>query len=110
MRFHYESNKVTQCLGMDETYKKMVPNIYFIDNSDYDTLILVSDGVTDCLSDDQIMIITTKTSREEIAKALVKSALENDSYRNTKNQEKEFVRTIYAGKDNTTAAVYAKKK
>ena len=110
MRFHYESNKVTQCLGMDETYKKMVPNIYFIDNSDYDTLILVSDGVTDCLSDDQIMIITTKTSREEIAKALVKSALENDSYRNTKSQEKEFVRTIYAGKDNTTAAVYAKKK
>lgn len=110
MRFHFAANRVTQCLGISPTYVEVKPNMYFLDNDDYDNLILVSDGVSDCLSDSQIMAITVETPRELIAKALVEGALKNTSKRTNNYRKNEFKSTINAGKDNTTAAVYIKTK
>ena len=110
MRFHYDSNKVTQCIGMPPMNNELTPNFYFLDNKDYEKIILVSDGVSDCLSDKEIMAITTNTSREEIAKALVNSALTTTSIRKPKEKETGYYSKIPPGKDNTTAADYSKSK
>lgn len=110
MRFHYDSNKVTQCIGMPPINNELNPNFYFLDNKDYDKIVLVSDGVSDCLSDKEIMAITTTTSREEIAKVLVNSALTTTSVRKQNERENCYYSKIPPGKDNTTAAVYSKTK
>lgn len=107
MRFHKKANCITQCLGMDD--KSLRINSSIISNSSYDSLILVSDGVSDCLSDSQIMAITTKTSREKIANALVEASNKNISTRRNTYDEIDYNDTIYGGKDNETAAVYIKK-
>lgn len=59
LRFHRKSNVITNCIG-DGTE---IANVHFttINNCDYRTLMLFSDGVTDCLSDDQILAITRNT-------------------------------------------------
>lgn len=107
MRFHKKANCITRCLGMDE--KALQINNRIIENSSYDTLILVSDGVSDCLSDSQIMAITTKTPREKIAKALVEAANKSISTRRNTYDFANYHDIIYGGKDNETAAVYLKK-
>lgn len=105
MRFHINSNFITQCLGMEG---EIYPNSYILKNK-FDSLILVSDGISDCLSDSQIMAITTKTPIEEIARALVSNANSNTSYRNLP-PERYYYEEIPGGKDNMTAAVYSKGK
>ena len=79
------------------------------DNDSYDKLLLLSDGVTDCLSDNQIMAITKNTPRDKIAAALVDAANTIDSHRERKN-DSAYYDDILAGKDNTTAAVFTRRK
>ena len=93
IRFDPESNQITQCIGngIDPS-----PHLYRINNRYYDKLLLVSDGVTDCLRDDQISVITKYTDRKKLANSIVKSSL-----------EQSFLdKGITAGKDNTTVALY----
>lgn len=108
MRFHHASNRVTQCIGMPNT-GNFKPNMYFLSNDEYDKIILMSDGVSDCLSDSQIMKISTEASREDIAKLLVDTALITNSTRPKKANDEYYFEQIPAGKDNTTAAIYSKK-
>ena len=107
MRFHYKSNHITNCLGANDDFSL---NYYVLDNSQYDTLILVSDGVSDCLSDSQIMAITAQTPKEEIANALVMAANRTNSHRQKQSYETYYYEDIYGGKDNTTAAIYHNRK
>jgi len=108
-RFHKNANRITRCLGVEDYIQPFRPNIYVLDNSQYDKLLLVSDGISDCLSDNQIMAITTKTPREEIAKKLVETASETESKRKEAYNQYNFNEIIEAGMDNMTAAVYSKK-
>ena len=107
MRFHKKSNYITNSLGADP--EKFYINSYFIDNSSYDHLLLLSDGVTDCLSDNQIMAITKKTPRDKIAAALVDKANITNSHRQ-KTEDDAYYENIWGGKDNTTAAVFTRRK
>lgn len=107
-RFHKAANQITQGLGIEDDYRTVKPHLYFLDNNDYDTLLLMSDGVSDCLSDTQIMKVSTKTSREKIAQALVRKALRTESHRQYTYKRYEFNDVISAGHDNTTAAVLSK--
>lgn len=105
MRFHIKSNVLTQALGSELEVR---PYTRYIDNRDYDALILTTDGVTDCLSDLELFVVSASTDKKELAKKLVEESLNNNSHKDINRPE--FVNSIQAGKDNTTAAVYAPKK
>ena len=81
MRFHIYSNIITSCIGSLNPERPLRPHMYRIKNTDYDSLVLLSDGVTDCLSDSRIMAITANTPKEKIASALVDAANTTRSYR-----------------------------
>lgn len=115
MRFHKLSNRISNFLGIDPYCRTITLHHYLLKNSDYERLILVSDGVSDCLSEEQIQKITTSAPGEKVAHALVVNALNHDSYRFvTRNEELDDYNSYYdfipQGKDNTTAAVYVKVK
>ena len=106
MRFHRDSNKILQHIG---EAGEIIPKMCIVPNEDYDKLILVSDGVSDCLSDKDILAITRRTPREQLAQMLVQSALDNISYARPELSREEYYSQILGGKDNTTAAVFDKK-
>lgn len=99
MRFHKLSNLITNAVGSDN----FCPN-YKIIQSDYDILLALTDGVTDCLSDKEINYIVNKYKKYNLSSYLVDFALNNISY-NDKEKSKDYYRKILGGKDNTTAAV-----
>lgn len=108
LRFHINSNQVTAAMGVDRMPKPIIHFTKF-SNKDYKTLMLFSDGVTDCLSDDQLMAITKNTSPRDLAKSIVDKALTTESkLEDSKLGESynDYDLVIPAGKDNTTAAVY----
>lgn len=110
MRFHIHSNIITSCIGSLVPGRTLRPHMYRIENTGYDSLVLLSDGVTDCLSDSRLMAITTNTPKERIASALIEAANTTKSYRKEPKVGFEYNDYIEAGKDNSTAAVFSKKK
>lgn len=102
IRFHKDSNVVIKGMGLSEN---VTPTTSVISNSDYDVLLLFSDGVTDCLSDSQIMAIASTTPPKDLAKVLVDKAKATNSTQTHLNPY-EYNNFIEGGKDNTTAAVY----
>lgn len=106
VRFHKDSNKITQAIGMgDELY----PNSTIIPNNSYQTLMLFSDGITDCLSDEQIKAITRYTPRDVLSRNLIESAKVCESGRRDLDP-RFFNQFIKAGKDNATVAILDKRE
>ncbi len=105
MRFHESSNVVSQNIGLPDD---ICPRMNILRNSDYDFLMLFSDGITDCLSDEQIKFITKHTPQEKIAQVLVETAKSTDSYLD--NPKPGYHNKIPAGKDNESAVVYAPRR
>ena len=102
IRFYKKSNVVTKGMGFNED---TIPTTSTISNTNYDTLLLFSDGITDCLSDKDIMAITSNTPTRFLAKTLVDAAKSKNSVQHHLNPDK-YNTYILAGKDNTTAAIY----
>ena len=102
IRFHKDSNRLTKGMGISDDIS---PKSLVISNNSYDTLLLCSDGITDCLSDHQIKVITQKTSPATLARSLIEAAKHNISIRTDLNSE-NYNQRISAGKDNLSAAVY----
>lgn len=107
VRFANDSNVILGCIGGSGSIR---PNFVSMPNDSYKTLLLLSDGVTDCLSDKDLMAITRSTDPREVAKAVVDLAIQNDSYRQDLEDQPNYHPRIPGGKDNTTAAVYSPKK
>ncbi|MBQ3409447.1 MAG: protein phosphatase 2C domain-containing protein [Clostridia bacterium] len=108
MRFCKLSNTITSCLGYGSL--NVMPNVAIIPNNEFDAILLFSDGVTDCLSDDQIYAVTKNTSPKKIAQKIVDKALHTVSKRAKKESDRlPFFDEIPAGKDNATAAVLLNK-
>ncbi len=84
------------------------PYTYTINNTDYDRLLLFSDGVHDVLTCAEINALSRSTPPDEVAKLIVESALSRKPSIKTNAEEEEF-RAEKAGKDNTTAAVYIRR-
>ena len=110
LRFHKNANQITDAIGLDDIDGPSIQFKRFL-NSGYKTLMLFSDGVTDCLSDKQLMAITQSTKPSDLARAIVDKALNTDSKledvgHNLLANPNNYVSSIPAGKDNTTAAVY----
>ena len=105
-RFDEQANELLQCIGMDR--KDLgAPYFQILSNNDYDMLALFSDGVTDCLSDDNIVAICKNSNKKEVAKTIVEKAISHDSVRPKEYEDYDYLTPyIQGGKDNTTVAVY----
>ena len=108
LRYQLGSNVITKGVGIDDEHLDV--KFTQIDNRDYKTLMLFSDGVTDCLSDNQIMKISNKTDKRDLAKAIVNEAISVNSRRKELEGDDRYKSVIAAGKDNTTAAVLDNEK
>ncbi len=109
LRFKNGSNAITDYLGRTDG---MDPKVKFslMPNDLYKTLMLFSDGVTDCLSDKEIKAITATTDPKKLAETIARQALSKDSIAPEKiRHDKNYKDIIRAGKDNTTVALITKK-
>lgn len=122
-RFYKSSNVLYEALTIIKPFYMV--SYKTIDNN-YDKLIALTDGVTDCLSTEELTKIIKTSKNKEIADNIVKNSLESDSYIeniiSTLSKEKQdligkmqeiyendYYKIIKAGKDNATAAVYIRK-
>lgn len=104
-RFDSSSNELLQCLGMNNR-DLIRPHVEIIPNQEYDMLLLFTDGVTDCLSDEDIAVVCRTTDKKLLSKKIVEKALKHDSVEPEEYSEFTHLNQyIPGGKDNTTAAV-----
>ncbi len=119
-RYHVDNNVIMSCIGPSYNNKYPVGNFNNIklhDENNY-KVILCSDGVSDCMTDEDIINIARKSNNP--ASDIVKMAITNDSYikkdlmkadKETKEYIKKLIEKgemhehINGGKDNTTALV-----
>lgn len=123
-RFHKESNMITNVLTQEGIEKE--PNYKIIPNTKYDRIIAVSDGVSDCLSEQEIENTIKASNEENLTDNIVKAALNTESnieqeinklplkekvkaIRTLKKDEYMYYKIIHGGKDNTSAVAYIKK-
>ena len=98
-RFHPESNVIYNSLGnfqdgYDGAQVAEYCTIKMKDNKDYD-ILLCSDGVSDCLSNDRIVEIINSSSSDSIAQNIVESAL--NSYSDFRYEYEMQYRKVKAG-------------
>lgn len=103
IRFHRENSIITKCIGHEYNTK---PSVIKIKNEDYNGLLLLTDGVSDCLSDNQIKYIIENSKDNQIAKKIINEAV----YHQQKNDIPKGLEfsDILNGKDNATVALYMK--
>lgn len=108
-RFDPQSNMIIQSIGLDDGHLPE-PYVVILDNDSYDILLLLSDGVSDCLSDEDLIAVCKNTDRRELAKRIVEKALRHDSILPEEYKRKRLVRYKPGGVDNATAAAFTPKK
>ena len=106
LRFVRNNNEILRCIGQDMDANHIQTTI--IPNNCYDKLILLSDGVTDLLSQEQIRVISKNYPTNMITHELVQAAISNLAIR-TKGEDELHYGGIAAGKDNATAAMYSRR-
>ena len=109
IRFHKQNNLITSKIGGEK--KNLIIDNKIIQNDEYNKLILFSDGVTDCLSEETIeKIINDDNIPLEIKVELViNKALYTKSINNYLDTE-NYYNIINGGKDNASVAIYKKLK
>ena len=105
MRFYYDNNVIENAIRKNETTSGADYKV--ISNQDYDKILLVSDGVTDCLSKEEIAKLMRISKKGKVAENIVEAALNTDSILPREYMDNElYVHEISGGKDNTTAVYY----
>ena len=102
LKFRRHSNEIYGFIGLEGLGR---PQSSIINNADYDTLLIMSDGVSDLLSLDEIRIAAKTTPSNYLTRLLVEKALEKDAVR-AAGEDYQNVGRISAGKDNATVAAY----
>lgn len=104
LKFLRLSNQLKNCVGLG----RGVEQAFVVPNDSYHRLILATDGVTDVLTEATIKWISTYANKDQVTTLLVNEALTNTKYR-TEGEDQIFYGKINAGKDNATAAMYARR-
>ncbi len=106
IRFWKKSNGITACLGRGVANKARYSTI---SNSDYSSIVVCSDGVTDILSDEQLYCVCKNSPRDRVAENIASKALDHfEQARYDLKENPEFNEYVQGGKDNTTVAVFTK--
>ena len=104
-RFYSKSNIITQCIGMSRKDLNH-PNIEIINNSDYDMLLLFSDGVTNCYSEKDIAVVCKNSNKKEVARIIVEKALKKDEFAPEEYlEDKDIEALLLGGKDNASIVI-----
>ena len=106
LRFDKYNNQIVRCMG-DELEGHCIQTLITPNNS-YDRLLLFSDGVTDLLSQERIRIISSQAPKDLVTKMLVDEAINLDAIRR-QGADEFYNGRIPAGKDNASAAMYARR-
>lgn len=104
IRFHRRNHLILSRLGCEK--KLLTINSVILGNSDYDKVLLFTDGVTDCLSDEQLQ--TVINSGGDITSKIVDMALTTNSFNSCLNKD-DYYEQVQGGKDNTSVATLIKK-
>lgn len=109
LRF-YQYNVLDESLGLHHKLSSWKAKPKLFDNDKYDKLLLFTDGVTDCLSDDKIKLIANTSKKEEILEKIINEAV---------NVEQEIPKDLsipkssrtypIPGQDNATGAILIKR-
>ena len=105
IRFRIDNNIITKCLGRKDNNDIEIKEL---NNNEYTSLILCTDGVTDCLSDKKIQNIVVNSSTDDIANELVYEAVHINQLDIV--PKGEFFEKTKCGKDNSSAVVLKKIK
>ena len=109
LRFFSNNSIVTACVGICEELCKITS--YVIDN-DYEMIFLLTDGVTDNITDKKIKCVIRKSSKKEILNNLVKEAVYVDQHFRIPYLLKRRYTANYIipfpGRDNASGAIYIK--
>ena len=108
LRVHPFRNIIEEGLGLSHKVWKAKPRVF--DNNKYDKLLLFTDGVTDCLSDEKIKLIANTSKKEKILEKIIDEAVnvEQEEPKNITLPE-DFRVYPTPGKDNTTGAILIKR-
>lgn len=106
LRFRPQSNQIYGYVGQPGM---PAPQSYILDNEEYETLLIMSDGVSDLLSMPQIKILSGITPAEYLTQVLVETALSRNATRD-RYVTSPGIDTIQAGKDNATVAAINRRK
>ena len=109
LRF-YQYNVLDESLGLHHKLSSWKAKPKLFDNDKYDKLLIFTDGVTDCLSDDKIKLIANTSKKEEILEKIINEAV---------NVEQEIPKDLsipkssrtypIPGQDNAAGAILIKR-
>ena len=105
IRYHKQNNLLTARIGWKTPLLKY--DINNVDNN-YDSLFLFSDGITDSISDEDLLKIILMSEREKTTKNIIDIALNISYYRDDFLSE-DYYKKIYGGQDNLSIIMYNRK-
>lgn len=106
IRFHRRNHLINSRLGGLKKLLK-IENIVLY-NSEYDSTILVTDGISDCLPDNQLKSLVDNFENDiQLSEIIVDQAMKFNST-NIDLDLSEYYDKIVGGKDNATAAIFSK--
>lgn len=110
LRYFSTSNFISACVGLNKELCNS--DIEIIDNDCYDLILLVTDGVTDLLTDEKIKSIIDKHKDKNILERIIQEAVyvEQDLHvpLRLKRTFKEPFYVPAHGKDNASGAIFIK--
>ena len=109
LRYFSNNNIITACIGICKELCTI--SSYIIDNN-YELILLVSDGVSDLITDQKIKSIIKKTKKENILEKLINEAVNVDQNLKIPIRLKRKYLANYIvpfkGRDNASGAIYIK--
>lgn len=109
LRF-YQYNVLDESLGLHHKLSSWKAKPKLFDNDKYDKLLLFTDGVTDCLSDDRIKLIANTSKKEEILEKIIDEAVNvEQAIPKDLSIPYNFRTQPTPGKDNATGAILIKR-
>ncbi len=110
LRFFSTSNLIIACIGINEELCKI--NTDIIDNNSYDIILLLTDGVTDLLTDAKIKELIEQHKKTDILDRMIQEAVYVDQKLEIPMRlKRNFKEPFYVpsnGKDNASGVIYIK--
>lgn len=110
LRYFSSSNYISACIGLNEDLCNS--SVVILDNDSYDLILLVTDGVTDLLTDNKLKEIISQNNNKEILDKIIQEAVYvEQKLRVPLRLRRSFDELFYVpshGKDNASGAIFIK--
>ncbi len=109
LRFFFNNNIITACLGLNNSLCKVTSYIY---DNDYEMTLLFTDGVTDIITDKKILKIIRNEKKKNILSSIIYEAVNVDQnlkipFRLKRKKYSKYI-LPFKGRDNASGAIYIK--